>query len=215
VVFYTSLAMLLINALVAGLAGRLSAASPAAGATNANTGAPGRSSAAAIVLDAAPPERDWKTIVMHHSATRGGDVATIDAEHRKHRDRSGNPWLGIGYHFVVGNGQKMADGEVQATFRWHKQLPGAHAGNRDHNDNGIGICLIGNFDQAPPTDRQVAAARGLVKALADRYSITRDGLVRHSDVHATLCPGKLFPWEPLRSELAAGQPTLDEQNWKN
>jgi len=207
--------MLLINALVAGLVGRLSAASPAASVPKTNTPVPGRTSASAIVLDPAPPERDWKTIVLHHSATRGGDVATIDAEHRKHRDRSGNPWLGIGYHFVVGNGQQMADGEVQATFRWHKQLAGAHAGNRDHNDNGIGICLIGNFDQAPPTDRQVAAVRGLVKALGERYSITRDGLVRHSDVQATLCPGKKFPWEPLRSELAAGQSTLNEQNLKN
>lgn len=195
--------MLLINALAAGLAGGVSAASPEPNAVAANI-----SSGAVVVPDAARQERDWKTIVLHHSATHGGDVATIDAEHRKHRDRSGKPWLGIGYHFVVGNGQKMGDGEVQATFRWHKQLPGAHAGNRDHNDNGIGICLIGNFDQAPPTDRQVAAVRGLVKALAERYAISRDGLVRHSDVQATLCPGKLFPWEPVRCELAARQQAL-------
>ena len=195
--------MLLINALIAGPSGGVSAASPAANAPAASG-----SFHVTDVPDPALRNRGWKTIVLHHSATRGGDVATIDAEHRKHRDRSGNPWLGIGYHFVVGNGQKMADGEVQATFRWHKQLPGAHAGNRDHNDNGIGICLIGNFDQAPPTDRQVAAVRSLVKTLAERYAITRDGLVRHSDVQATLCPGKLFPWEPVRGELAARQTTL-------
>ena len=209
-VYFTSLAMLLISALIAGQAGGDSAASPVA-----NSPAAGISSHAVVVPQPALQERDWKTIVLHHSATRGGDVATIDAEHRKHRDRSGNPWLGIGYHFVVGNGQKMADGEVQATFRWHKQLPGAHAGNRDHNDNGIGICLIGNFDQAPPTDRQVAAVRGLVKSLAERYAISRDGLVRHSDVQATLCPGKLFPWEPVRCELVARQQTLKEQTLKN
>lgn len=202
--------MLLISALIAGQAGGDSSLSPVASAP-----AVAVSSQAALVPHPAQPERDWKTIVLHHSATRGGDVATIDAEHRKHRDRSGNPWLGIGYHFVVGNGQKMADGEVQATFRWHKQLPGAHAGNRDHNDNGIGVCLIGNFDQSPPTDRQVAAVRGLVKALAERYDISRDGLVRHSDVQATLCPGKLFPWEPVRCELVARQQTLQEPNLKN
>ena len=202
--------MLLISALIAGQAGGDSAASPVANAPAAIITSP-----AAVVSASAARERDWKTIVLHHAATRGGDVATIDAEHRKHRDRWGNPWLGIGYHFVVGNGQKMADGEVQATFRWHNQLPGAHAGNRDYNDNGIGICLIGNFDQAPPTDRQVAAVRGLVKSLAERYAISRDGLVRHSDVQATLCPGKLFPWEPVRCELVARQQTLKEQNLKN
>ena len=201
--------MLLINALVAGLAGEFSAAPPEANAL------PRVSSPATVIPNASSPERDWKTIVLHHSATRGGDVATIDAEHRKHRDRSGNPWLGIGYHFVVGNGQKMADGEVQATFRWHNQLPGAHAGNRSHNEKGIGICLIGNFDQAPPTERQMVALRGLVKALAERYSISRDGLVRHSDVQATLCPGKMFPWAPLRSELAVRDQNVNEQNLKN
>jgi N-acetyl-anhydromuramyl-L-alanine amidase AmpD len=194
--------MLLFNALVAGLSGGISLALPAASVAAANI--PAR---ATDVPKPATPERDWKTIVLHHSATRGGDVATIDAEHRTHRDRRGNPWLGIGYHFVVGNGQKMGDGEVQATFRWHKQLPGAHAGNRDHNDNGIGICLIGNFDQSPPTVRQLAALRGLVTALAERYAMSRESLVRHSDVQATLCPGKLFPWEPVRGALAARRQT--------
>jgi hypothetical protein len=207
--------MLLINALAAGPAGELSAAAPDASSPETVSPAARNPSAPGLLPDVTSPQRDWKSIVLHHSATSGGDVATIDAEHRKHRDRSGNPWLGIGYHFVVGNGRKMADGEVQATFRWHKQLPGAHAGNRDHNDNGIGICLIGNFDETPPTERQVAAVRGLVKSLAERYAITRAGLIRHSDVQATLCPGKLFPWEPLRSELAAGQSTLNQQNLQN
>ena len=66
--------------------------------------------------------------MLHHSATADGDVASIDAVHRLKRDLKGNPWLGIGYHFVVGNGHKMADGEVQPTFRWLQQLAGAHAG---------------------------------------------------------------------------------------
>jgi hypothetical protein len=196
--------MLLVNALDAGLCGRLSLALPTANVAAANI-----LPRATDVPVPAAPERDWKTIVLHHSATSGGDVATIDAEHRTHRDRRGNPWLGIGYHFVVGNGQKMGDGEVQATFRWHKQLPGAHAGNRKHNENGIGICLIGNFDQSPPTDRQMTALRGLIKALAERYSLSREALVRHSDVQATLCPGKLFPWEPVRGELAARRQVLN------
>ncbi len=119
-VFCTSLAMLLVNALVAGPSGEISFGLPVARVAAANI--PSR---ATDIPAPASPERDWKTIVLHHSATRGGDVATIDAEHRTHRDRRGNPWLGIGYHFVVGNGQKMGDGEVQATFRWHQQLPGA------------------------------------------------------------------------------------------
>jgi hypothetical protein len=151
-----------------------------------------------------PPlaSRAWKSIVLHHSATSGGNVESIDAAHRRNRDRSGNPWLGIGYHFVVGNGQKMADGEIQSTFRWQKQLPGAHAGVREYNELGIGICLIGNFDEMAPTDRQLAALGELLKSLAGRYAIPRERLVRHQEIQATLCPGRLFPWEQVRGAVS-------------
>ncbi len=91
----------------------------------------------AAVAQAASPERrsndfepgvaarDWRSIVVHHSATSGGSVASIDAVHRRQRDSAGQPWLGIGYHFVVGNGHSMDDGEIQPTFRWRQQLAGA------------------------------------------------------------------------------------------
>jgi hypothetical protein len=141
------------------------------------------------------PARSWKTIVLHHSATRGGSVASIDSAHRRKRDPAGRPWLGIGYHFVVGNGSPMADGEIQPTFRWQQQLAGAHAGNREHNEHGIGICLIGNFDEDAPTERQLSALVELIRSLARQYEISRDRVVRHQDVQATLCPGRHFSVE--------------------
>src|SRR5262245_58451468 len=48
--------------------------------------------------------RDWKYIVVHHTATESGSVDTIHESHLKNKDKNGNPWLGIGYHFVIGNG---------------------------------------------------------------------------------------------------------------
>ncbi len=198
--FLTGLAMLLLTALMGVLAVGLTTA----------TGAPPRLGDAG--LGAAPngrdrfeppvASRDWKSIVLHHSATSGGNVASIDAVHRKQTDRWGNPWLGIGYHFVVGNGQQMADGAVQPTFRWLKQLAGAHAGSRDFNESGIGICLIGNFDERTPTAKQMAAVRKLLPALAQRYAIPRERVVRHREIQATLCPGRLFPWD----QAVAGVP---------
>jgi N-acetyl-anhydromuramyl-L-alanine amidase AmpD len=148
--------------------------------------------------------RPWQSIVLHHSATTAGSVASIDAAHRQQKDAAGNPWLGIGYHFVVGNGQSMGDGEVQATFRWQQQLAGAHAGNRAHNDRGIGICLIGNFEDASPTDKQLAALDALLAMLSSRYAIPRDQILRHQDVHATLCPGRHFPFQQVVGKLSAG-----------
>jgi len=161
---------------------------------------------AAVFLPPVPP-RDWQTIVLHHSATEGGNIDSIDAVHRQHKDSAGNPWLGIGYHFVVGNGhatagQGMGDGEVQPTFRWQQQLAGAHAGRREQNEQGIGICLIGNFERAAPTDKQLASLTALLKTLIARYDIAPARVLRHQDVHATLCPGRLFPWERVVEELA-------------
>ena len=145
--------------------------------------------------------RPWSTIILHHSATPGGSVASIDAAHRAKKDRAGNPWLGIGYHFVIGNGRQMADGEVQPTFRWLKQLAGAHAGDRQQNERGIGICLIGNFEQAAPTARQIEAVRDLTRILSRRYAISRERVLRHQDIQATACPGRLFPWDQFLAEL--------------
>ena len=143
------------------------------------------------------PLRRWRYIVLHHTATDSGDVAAIDAEHRQRKDRAGNPWLGIGYHFLIGNGRGMADGLVQPTFRWKQQLHGAHAGNRSYNEEGIGICLVGNFDNYPPTPRQVAAARELVRTLAERFDIEPQNIICHQDVGATRCPGAKFPVQEI------------------
>jgi N-acetylmuramoyl-L-alanine amidase len=198
--FLTTLAMLLVNALIGVLAVQVHAAAPA-------DSLPTTTPAARSTADFTPlvPARQWNAIVLHHSATEGGSVASIDAVHRRQTDAAGKPWLGIGYHFVVGNGRSMGDGEIQPTFRWQKQLAGAHAGRREENEHGIGICLIGNFDVAPPTTRQLAAVRALVKTLAARYAIKIDRVVRHQDIGATLCPGRLFPWEQVVADLPAAK----------
>ncbi len=160
-------------------------------------GAPAGAAKASSPVDEIEPQvppRAWSKIVLHHSATRGGSVASIDAVHRQQKDRSGAPWLGIGYHFVIGNGRDMGDGVLEPTFRWARQLPGAHAGRREENERGIGICLIGNFDETPPTARQMDTLNSLLRSLAARFSIPPECVLRHSDVQATRCPGRLFPW---------------------
>jgi N-acetyl-anhydromuramyl-L-alanine amidase AmpD len=91
----------------------------------------------------------------------------------------------------------MADGLIEPTFRWRDQIHGAHAGDREHNDHGIGICLVGNFENHPPTPRQVASASDLIEKLAARYSISSQNVIAHSKIVATECPGKHFPLATL------------------
>lgn len=141
--------------------------------------------------DAKP--RDWKHIVIHHTATESGSVPSIHRAHLQRVDAAGNPWRGIGYHFLIGNGNGMVDGKVEATFRWEDQSAGAHAGVSEYNEEGIGICLVGNFEQKPPTAAQLRAIEQLVATLRRQYRIPAKNVVGHGDVKSTRCPGKLFP----------------------
>lgn len=147
--------------------------------------------------------RPWRYIVLHHTASDSGSVESIDAQHRQRHDSSGRPWKGIGYHFVIGNGDGMGDGEIAPTFRWTQQMQGAHAGNAEYNERGIGVVLVGNFEQSRPSMRQRAAARRLVLALRRQYRITADRVVAHRDVRNTKCPGKFFPVNEIAGRTPA------------
>ncbi len=150
-----------------------------------------------------PPraDRPWRYIVIHHSAHAEGSLAQLD---RDHRERLGT--AGCGYHFVVGNGSESPDGTVEVAQRWSEQKAGAHCRDSqapEANDYGIGICLVGNLDDAPPTDRQVAAARALVAYLQDRYAIPAPNVQIHSHLArtATSCPGRHFPTQAILADL--------------
>ncbi len=141
-----------------------------------------------------PPRADraWRYIVLHHSAHPSGGFAQID---RDHRERLGT--AGCGYHFVVGNGTDSPDGQVEVATRWSDQKGGQHCRDSrlpEINEYGIGICLIGDFDAAAPSERQAAATKALVAYLQARYNIPDDRVVTHDRAArtATTCPGRNF-----------------------
>lgn len=148
--------------------------------------------------------RDWKYIVLHHTAADQGSVESIHAAHLQRRDSNGNPWLGIGYHFVIGNGRGMKDGDIEPTFRWRQQMHGAHAGKSTYNNFGIGICLVGNFEDYPPTPKQLAAVQTLIRQLKTAYKIQPTNIVGHGDVKKTACPGRYFSV----AKVTQGSPVL-------
>ncbi len=133
------------------------------------------------------PPREWNYIVLHHTASHAGSVEQIHEQHL------GKGWEGIGYHFVIGNGDGMGDGVIEPTFRWREQMHGAHAGKRDYNQHGIGIVLIGNFEETSPSSAQMDSVIRLVATLKSEYGISTDNVIPHSEVKATACPGKNFP----------------------
>jgi len=146
--------------------------------------------------------REWKYIVLHHTATNNGNVETIHESHLKNKDKNGNPWLGIGYHFVIGNGSGMSDGEIEPTFRWKQQMQGAHAGVSDYNQHGIGVVLVGNFENESPSRAQLNSVKRLVRVLAREYDIEPHQVIGHGDVKPTECPGSHFPLSEVRDSTA-------------
>jgi hypothetical protein len=142
-------------------------------------------------------DRPWRYIVLHHSASSNGSYDQIDAEHRKILGING-----CGYHFVIGNGTGSRDGQIEVSQRWINQKQGAHTRNartHDADEYGIGICLVGDFDQQPPSSKQIAATKALIDYLNKRYNIAPDGLRTHAHLAATatVCPGKYFPSEAM------------------
>jgi N-acetylmuramoyl-L-alanine amidase len=113
---------------------------------------------------------------------------------------------GLGYHFVIGNGNGMDDGRIHVGSRWLNQLPGAHAAGRDadwHNQHSIAICLVGDGNRGQFTETQMRRLVQLVDTLTRELNIPRDKVLLHSVIARTTDPGRLFPEAAFREELAA------------
>ena len=144
-------------------------------------------------------QRAWRHIVIHHSATDTGSAASF---HKSHLARG---WDGLGYHFVIGNGTGTRDGQVEVGYRWKRQKRGAHAGNLEYNEHGIGICLVGDFQSGHPSRRQLASLRSLVRFLQSKCRIPTSEVIGHCQVPGkdTLCPGAHFNMAAFKRSLSS------------
>lgn len=143
----------------------------------------------------------WRYLVIHHSGVEVGNVQSMDRYHREERHME----HGLAYHFVIGNGKGMGDGEVVATRRWREQLDGGHLASEAQNRVALGICLVGNFDQRKPTERQMESLQALLTALLKRCALSPDAIKTHQQINVvkTRCPGRFFPFQALMRELQA------------
>jgi hypothetical protein len=141
---------------------------------------------------------DWNWIVIHHSATPTGGAKAFDKMHKA------KGWDELGYHFVIGNGTDTADGQIEVGPRWNKQKWGAHTKTPDNrfNEHGIGICLVGNFDNERPTAKQLASLAKLVSYLQKTYKVGSNDIIGHGMAKATDCPGRNVNIDTIRRMAA-------------
>jgi N-acetylmuramoyl-L-alanine amidase len=161
------------------------------------------SGTAALGLGALYWPQRWKYIVIHHSA---GDYGNIDFLRKVHQQRQANdPINAIPYHFIIGNGHGLGDGEIASGIRRKYHLWGAHvsARNPDHNLRGLGICLIGNFEKDIVSEKQYVSAVSLTRRLMAEYAVRPENVNGHGLIEgeSTLCPGRNFPMQQFLQDI--------------
>jgi N-acetyl-anhydromuramyl-L-alanine amidase AmpD len=144
-------------------------------------------------------QKRWTGIVIHHLGEPAGDAESVT---RKHLSMG---YSGLGYHFLIGNGNGLADGVVHVGYRWNEQLPGAHvigAQGDHHNQHSISICLIGNGDRRSFTDRQFVQLVSLVQRLQTELGIPARNVRLHRDLSSqTGSPGRFFAAARFQEQL--------------
>ena len=141
----------------------------------------------------------WTGIVVHHLGRPAGNGESIHRLHLSHGH------TGLGYHFVIGNGNGLGDGVIHVGYRWTQQQPGVHVFDEPgeyHNRHSIGICLVGNGERREFTDRQMESLVRLVRSLQRELDIPAEQVVRHSDlVQDVSSPGRFFASSVFAEQL--------------
>ena len=139
------------------------------------------------------PRLKTKYIVLHHRAG-DGDVKSI------HNQHLAQGYSGIGYNYYIRKDGSVYEGRPV-------NMAGAHTVN--HNNESVGICFEGDFHNSatPMSNEQKDSGIELIRYLSSRYP--KAEIKRHSDLSATACPGKNFPYWNIVTE--AVKPADDRQ----
>ncbi|MBC8523226.1 N-acetylmuramoyl-L-alanine amidase [PVC group bacterium] len=144
----------------------------------------------------------WSSIVIHHL---GQPAGTVDSIHRDHVESGLD---GLGFHFVIGNGNGLGDGVLHTSYRWLDQLPAARPvwiEEERWNDGIITICIVGNGNRRPFTERQLLHLSRLVQRLQLELRVPASEVwlaseLGNSSENAT-SPGEFFAEANFRSQL--------------
>lgn len=135
-------------------------------------------------------------IVIHHSLTDDGKTLSWQAIRDYHIKTNG--WRDIAYHYGI----ELVNDHVEILVGRMIDEEGAHCKERQMNHRGIGICIVGNFDQAPPPKDKWDAAVDLTKALMRTLGIPAREVYGHGEICGyKSCPGKLFDMNKFRAQL--------------
>lgn len=135
--------------------------------------------------------------VVHHTAADDDQkVRDIQNYHMTSDQLADGGWKDIGYNFLIDK-----QGRIYEGVGWTKI--GAHVAG--HNTANIGVCMIGNFQNALPTDAAMDALRWLY-AEANKRKKSKLALYGHRQLGSTACPGNKL-YAVLEGNGLADKPT--------
>lgn len=125
-------------------------------------------------------------IIMHDSLTADGTTVSWGAIRKYHIEVNG--WADCGYHFgleLIGDRYEILTGRMLGREGSH--CPG-------FNSRGVGICLIGNFDETLVPEAQWKLAVQFVAHLSWILEIPKQNILGHREAmpNSRTCPHKNF-----------------------
>lgn len=142
------------------------------------------------------------TIVIHHSLTKDSETVSWAAIEKYHREV--NHWADIGYHYGV----EQIGNSIQVLVGRPENEMAAAVKEGGLNRTGIHICLVGNFDLAPPSKLMIETLiRRILVPLMVRHNLRPWAIKGHRDFASyKSCPGKLFDLDRLRTQVGERLP---------
>ncbi len=136
-------------------------------------------------------------IILHCSATRDTDAKSWEAIRKYHMNELG--WDDIGYHYGLEN----VDGHIMC-YRgrpwWDK---GAHCKAEGRNHDSLGVCVVGKFDDEPPTPAVYRATLDVLKTLCAVFWIEAKNVYGHREFEDNkTCPGLQWDMDKTRLDLS-------------
>lgn len=142
-----------------------------------------------------------KEVILHHSLTKDAKVVDFNAIKRYHIHTNG--WRDIGYHYII----EFVNGSVRTFKGRSTNVSGAHT--KGHNDS-IGVCVVGNFDLAPPSQEHMEELYKLLDDLEKEFGGIE--IKGHCDYSYKTCPGKKFPLETVKARYSE-EKSSDDIKW--
>lgn len=154
-------------------------------------------------------ENDWEGIVRFHMSYRykGRILTETQAKSMQSLNVKGvlAPWSDVGYQ----HGIEEAGGDVVLRIGRGMRRRGAHTGEANFNRDGIGFCVIGNYDKKEFPARQWVLSCLLVAKYVKVFEIPIKQVLGHGEAqkmagnaHPKSCPGHKVDMDRFRNDVA-------------